>query len=502
MIPILFERNETAFNNNGLCRLRDCIDARVSEERNRIYELDFDYPVNGANYSQIQFGRYVGVTHEESDDIQPFKIVSATRPINGIVSFHCTHISYEQNQIVVSGTNINSLADAFTLLGTAQPQNRFTYESDFTSSGYMASADGTPRTVRQMLGGVKGSVLDTYGGEFEWDKFRVILHQSRGEVKDFAIRYGVNLLDYNDDTDYQGTFTSCVAYWKGTDGEIVSTTASLDESAYDGSDIRVPLDLTDKFEEKPSVANLQTEALSYMRRNQTNIPAQSIRVDFVRLSEMGEFSAFQDLLKCKLCDSIKVIFPMYGVEATFKIVKTEWDVLDGRYVGMELGTLSTTLSEALGIGQTTNSSGGGGSGTGDDYVVEHGFSNNWNYRKWASGFAECWRHIENSSVASTTPWAGSSNTYYGNLGTTTNYPFEFTEKPTCIASAQTGAGNGWITQDSTTTTTTNAGTFYVITPISTTVNVHVNIYVFGYYDTATFTPNVTVYQDGDTLYLD
>lgn len=423
MIPILFERNETAFNNNGLCRLRDCIDARVVEERNRVYELDFDYPVNGANYSQIQFGRYVGVTHEESDDIQPFKIVSATRPINGIVSFHCTHISYEQNQIVVSGTNINSLADAFTLLGTAQPQNRFTYEADFTSSGYMASADGTPRTVRQMLGGVKGSVLDTYGGEFEWDKFRAILHQSRGEVKDFAIRYGVNLLDYNDDTDYQNTFTSCVAYWKGTDGEIVSATASLDEDGYDGTDIRIPLDLTDKFEEKPSVANLQTEALSYMRRNQTNIPAQSIRVDFVRLSEMGEFSAFQDLLKCKLCDTIKVIFPLYDVSASFKIVKTEWDVLAGRYVGMELGTLSTTLSEALGIGQTTNSSGGGG---GADYVMEYGKSGDWYWEKWASGKFECWgNHEFTTSEAGTTP----AGIHYSNL-VTINLPSTIEEDAT------------------------------------------------------------------------
>lgn len=401
MIPILFERNETAFNNNGLCRLRDTIDARVSEERNRIYELDFDYPVNGANYSQIQFGRYVGVTHEESDDIQPFKIVSATRPINGIVSFHCTHISYEQNQIVVSGTNINSLSDAFTLLETAQPQNRFTYEADFTSSGYMASADGTPRTVRQMLGGVRGSVLDTYGGEFEWDKFRVILHQSRGEVKDFAIRYGVNLLDYNDDTDYQDTFTSCVAYWKGTDGEIVSATASLDEDGYDGTDIRVPLDLTDKFEEKPSVENLQTEALSYMRRNQTNIPSQSIRVDFVRLSEMGEFSAFQDLLKCKLCDTIKVIFPMYDVSASFKIVKTEWDVLAGRYVGMELGTLSTTLSEALGLTDSLDAK-----SDQVDYIVESGDEGIWTYEKNASGIFKCW---------GTTSVQPSSNTTSGQL---------------------------------------------------------------------------------------
>lgn len=385
MIPILFERNETAFNNNGIGRLRDVIDCRVVEEKNQVYECNFDYPVSGANYELIQFGRYIGVTHEESDDIQPFKIVSATRPINGIVSFHCTHISYEQSQIVVSGTNINSLTDAFELLTTAQPSNRFTYKADFESSGFMAAADGVPRTVRQMLGGVRGSILDTYGGEFEWDKFRVILHQNRGEVKDYAIRYGVNLLDYNDETDYQGTFTSCVAYWRGTDGEIVSATASLDESAYDGTDIRIPLDLTDKFEEKPSVSALQTEALSYMRRNRTDIPAQSIRVDFVRLAEMGEFSAFQDLLKCKLCDTIKVIFPMYGVEASFKIVRTEWDVLAGRYIGMELGTLSTTLSEALGLTDSPDAK-----SDQVDYIVESGTNGIWTYEKRASGIFKCW----------------------------------------------------------------------------------------------------------------
>lgn len=477
MIPILFEKNETAFNNNGIGRLRDTISAVVSEERNGLYELDFTYPVTGANYEKIICGRIVGVTHDESGDIQPFEIVGQTRPINGIVSFHAVHISYRQSQMVATGSNINSLADAFTLLGTAQPSNPFTYETDITSTAYMSGANGTPMSVRQLLGGVKGSILDAYGGEYEWDKWRVILHQNRGEMKDFAIRYGVNLLDYNDETSYQGTFTSCVAFWKN-DSEIVTVTATLDENGYNGNDIRIPLDLSDKFEEKPTTAQLENEALLYMQRNQTNIPTQSIRVDFVRLADMGEFSQFQDLLKCKLCDSIKVIFPMYGVSASFKIVKTEWNVLEGKYIEMELGTLSTTLSEALGIGQTTSS----GSGGGDDYIVEHGFSNNWNYRKWASGFAECWRHIEKTNIASTTPWSGATSTYYANLGTDTNYPFEFTEKPTCISSAQVSGGNGWMTQNGNNATTTNPGQFYVITPTSSTVNVYLNIYAFGYYD--------------------
>lgn len=496
MIPILFERNETAFNNNGLCRLRDCIDARVSEERNSIYELDFDYPVNGANYEQIQCGRIVGATHDEDGDVQPFEIVSVTRPINGIVSFHCVHISYRQSQMTVSGTNISSLADAFALLKTAAPSNPFEYESDITSTAYMSSADGTPRTVRQMLGGVKGSVLDTYGGEYEWDKFRVILHQSRGEVKDFAIRYGVNLLDYNDDTDYQSTFTSCVAFWKGTDGEIVSATATLNEDGYNGNDIRIPLDLTDKFENEPTNIQLQNEALSYMRRNQTNIPAQSIRVDFVRLSEMGEFSAFQDLLKCKLCDSIKVIFPMYGVEATFKIVKTEWDVLAGRYVGMELGTLSTTLSEALGIASSDSSSGGSGGGSGLDYIVEENTNGIWTYRLWASGVAECWGRQQFNGIVCNTAW-GNGAGYYGTISSIPNYPIEFLSYPTVniTLQSQSSRGLGAFTNSY---SVTNIGEITLWSPASySSVNTTVNIHALGEWDTTHFDPSSLPNANGE-----
>ena len=50
MIPILYESTESAFVSNGICRLRDCLNCVVTEERNGIYECDFDYPVDGAHF--------------------------------------------------------------------------------------------------------------------------------------------------------------------------------------------------------------------------------------------------------------------------------------------------------------------------------------------------------------------------------------------------------------------------------------------------------------------
>ena len=331
MIPILYDTGETSFIDNGLGRLRDAISCIVTEERNGVYECDFEYPVDGANYDRIQIGRIIGVTHDESEDIQPFDIVSFSRPIDGVVSFHCTHISYRQSYLTVTGSNINSLSAAFTLLkNNATPTNPFTYETDKTSIGYLASADGVPKTVRSMLGGIEGSILDAYGGEYEWDKFRVILHSARGQQRNFSIRYGVNMLDYNEELDSSGTYMSCVPYWTDGTTTIVGDRQDSGGSTVTGRGECVPLDVSDKFDSQPTKAQVNSMGLSVMNSKNPMIPSQNIHVEFVRLQDMG-YENLENLLECKLCDTINVIFPFYNTSGQFKIVKTVWDTCGGTW---------------------------------------------------------------------------------------------------------------------------------------------------------------------------
>ena len=389
MIPILYEAGETAFTSNGLGRLRDCISCVVTEERNGIYECDFEYPVDGMNYDRIKCGRIIAVEHDETNDVQPFDIVGYSRPINGVVTFHAVHISYRQTALTVSGTNIQSLSDAFTLLGTSDPANPFVYWTDKTSSGYLGAGDGVPHSVRQVLGGMEGSILDAYGGEYEWDKWTVRLWESRGSLRNFTIRYGVNLTNYEEELDYSDTYTSVVPYWVGQDDNgndviVKGDMVSASYPSFNGTGRCIPLDLSEKYETKPSKATLETAGLAYINANQTSLPAQSIKVDFVKLSDSAEYAQFASLQQCRLCDTINVVFPRYDMQGTFKIVKTEYNVLMDRYDSLELGTLSTSLAEALGISQE-------GSGSlmtlpYKDYVVETGTdSSGWTYVKWNSG---------------------------------------------------------------------------------------------------------------------
>lgn len=362
MIPILFEATETSFATNGIARLRDCISCVVTEERNGVFECDFEYPIDGAHFEDIIPGRIIGVTHDESGDLQPFDIVSYSKPINGVASFHAVHISYRQSFLTVTGSGISSLADALDLLTRATPTNPFTYDTDITSSAYFAGANGTPKTVRELLGGSEGSILDSYGGEYEFDKFSVKLKANRGQIRDFTIRYGVNMTEYTDDADYFGAFNSCVPYWNGG-GEtpVIGSRVDSGLTSYAGRDLCVPLDLSDKFENAPTAAQLEAEALAYMLRNQTHLPQQNIKVDFLRLQDYSGYEGFENLLQCNLCDTISVVFPKYGMTGAFKIVRTEFDVLESRYIEMELGALQTSLSEALGIsGSDVAISGGGG----------------------------------------------------------------------------------------------------------------------------------------------
>ena len=367
MIPIIYDGAETAFISNGLGRLRDIIDCKVSEERNGVYECSFSYPLTGANFDLIQVGRIIGVTHDDTGDIQPFDIVSYTKPINGIVEFHCTHVSYRQSYFTILDKPTTNTLDAafYQLKNNTIPANRlFTYETDMGSrTGYVGALNGVPRTVRSVLGGVEGSILDTFGGEYEWDKWKVILHSARGTVRPFSIRYGVNMLDYKEEFDIQGTYMRAIPFWKGGDDDVVFGLAvTADGATLTNRQECVPLDISDKFESRPTQDAVEEMGQSVINNLKPYIPTQTIHVEFVRLQDMG-YTEFDALMQCGLCDTINVIFPDYNSSGQFKIVKTEWNVLADRYESMELGDLSVTLAEALG------SSSGESSGKLDTEVI-------------------------------------------------------------------------------------------------------------------------------------
>lgn len=369
MIPILFDKTETSFTSNGLGRLTDCIRCIVTEGRNDIYEAEFDYPIDGVKYSEIEEGQIIGVTHDDNGDIQPFDIYHRTAPINGIVTFYARHISYRQIGITVEPFTASGISNAIQGIKTnSYDTNPFTYSTDKTTSGdYEVKV---PSSAKALLGGSENSLLDVFGpGEYEFDKFNVHLWTKRGTDTDVEIRYRKNLTDIEHDVDYSEAYNGIVPYWFGTvagaesdsdpgDDEVLvmlpEVAIMASGATYDGRNTILPLDLSGEFSEPPTENDLRTLATQKLNAVDTLLPIENIRVSFVQLWQTDEYKNVAPLQKVGLCDTVSVIYPELGVDKTrVKVIKTVYNTLLDRYDEMELGDALQTYAAIVTANNTS-----------------------------------------------------------------------------------------------------------------------------------------------------
>lgn len=346
MIPILYEANETQFTSNGLGRLIDTISCQVHEQRNGVYECEFVYPITGAKYDLIKEGRIIGVTHDETGDIQPFVLYKRTARIDGRVTFNASHISYRLSNIIAMPFTASGIVEAMSLIvPNSLPNNPFTFWTDKVVTAQFEN--DTPRTVRSLLGGERGSLLDVFGkGEYEFDKWTVKLHLNRGQDSGVTIRYGKNLADVTQEIDSSGYYNAVSPYWIGTDETVV-----LDHLVVlDGvTDVRaIPLDLSSSFDEAPTTEELEDVARTRLENSSGININENIKADFVQLWQTEEYKRFAPLQRVKLCDTVSVIYEALGVNSVQKkVISTKWNVLLDRYDEIELGDTQTTLADVI-----------------------------------------------------------------------------------------------------------------------------------------------------------
>ena len=376
MIPILYAKTETSFTSNGLGRLTDCLSCTVTEERNGIFECEFDYPITGKFYQQmITDGGIIGVIHDDNHDVQPFDIYAFTAPISGVVTFHAHHISYRLNHIMLRPFTASSCAEVMVKIPqTSVNTNPFTFLTDKTVAASFALE--TPNSVRGILGGSAGSILDVFGtGEYKFDKWSVHLLRNRGKDTKLTIRYGKNLTDVTYDKDSSGTYNAIAPFWKDADGNVVylpeiyvlSPDAPTDHVPWtnengvhitdeNGVDIEFELitdspmavDFSGQFADKPTVQELRDRALQYLSANQPWIPKENITVDFTQLWQTPEYAQYAALQRVALCDTVSVYYPELGVIAEEqKVIRVVYNVLLERFDEMELGEPQTSLAEQI-----------------------------------------------------------------------------------------------------------------------------------------------------------
>ena len=347
MKPILFAANATTFTSNGLGRL-DPVKCVVTEERNGQYELECVVPVESPHYSDIANNMILGVVPGDGATLQAFRIYQITEPLNGLVTISARHLSYDLSyNTVMPFTAASVTAALLGLVTNSVETNPFTMWTDKTTSANFAVT--VPQTFRSLLGGQRGSILDIYGGEYEFDNWTVKLWNNRGSDTDVTLRYGKNITDINQEQNLENVVTGLVPYWANETDLVTLPEKSVDSSYASSYPYKrtVPIDFSNEYENAPTQNQLRTRTESYITANNIGIPKVSIKVSFVALWQTEEYKNVAPLERVHLCDTVGVVFEKYGINTRAKVIKTEWDCLAERYLSIELGEARSNFANTI-----------------------------------------------------------------------------------------------------------------------------------------------------------
>lgn len=337
--PRLYPPTAAAWDTNGLGALSDCISCVVEETLNGPFELEMQYRLNGLHYADITLRSIILAKPNPTARPQPFRVYKISRLINGVVTINAQHLSYDLSGIVIEPFNAPSLASALEGMKTnAVTENPFEYETDKTVISDFVVA--YPSSARSLVAGQRGSLLDTYGGELEFDRYQVKLWAHRGKDNGVTIRYGKNMTDVNQEEDGSGVYTGVYPYWYSEEegsADLGSSYVPV-EGEFDFTRILL-LDLTEEFENKPTAEELTQKAQEYISNHDPGVPTISTTVSWYQSKDFVE--------NVNLGDVVGVYFSRLGISAKAKIVKTRYNALQNRYESVDIGSVRSSIAGTI-----------------------------------------------------------------------------------------------------------------------------------------------------------
>ena len=374
MRPILYNANETAFETYGLGEI-DATKAQVTRERNGNYTLYIEYPASGPLAGTFKNDMRIKSDAGLRTKNQTFFISRILKDSTGILKVYAKHISHLTEKMAIrNNTNVSGTAQAALAIWALNALGGIRFDTwsdiDLTSKTIWNIADF--KTARDALGGVKGSILDVWGGEYEFDNTVIRLHKQLGRKSPIVLEYGRNILRAEDDQDIEGAYTSVYPYAtytpenQGT-GEGGATsqqiTVELPEKYVDGPYIglynerRVLIvDFSSNFKDKevPTIDKLRRLAKEYAINNRLGLPKINTKIEYVDLSKTLDYKLTQILEEAELCDIVPVYYPQIGLTSEdAKLTTIVYDVLLEQNDSVEVGVIGDGFKSSM----TSNLSG-------------------------------------------------------------------------------------------------------------------------------------------------
>ena len=348
MSMVLFPSGATTFETQGLGSIVDAISCNVHEVLNGEYELEMQYPITGLQYNNLQNRRIIYSKHDPYSEPQPFRIYRITRPMNGIVSIYARHISYDLSGIPVGVFDANNAQAAMQgLKNNSLVANPFLFETTMPTVANFSCQ--YPQPCRNLLGGQEGSILDVYGGEYEWDEWTVHLQSRRGSDNGVRITYGKNLIDIEQDENIANLKTGIIPYWINSEtGEVIYSSPQIIQAPgeFNFSSV-VPVDFGEQFESQPTPQELAEAGQEYITDNKIGVPTVSIDLSFAQLEQYSLYESTEALERVRIGDTVHVFFTQLGINVSSRVVETNYDPILNRYNSVSVGSVRADIAGTI-----------------------------------------------------------------------------------------------------------------------------------------------------------
>lgn len=359
--PILYKANETNFEHLGVSVLSDASNCFVTRERNGIYTLEFDYSINGKDVEKIKEGMIIKCDAGHRAKNQRFIVSQITKSKDGF-KIYCKHISQVKTAMNVLNGEVEVAGTATYALETwknnlLDSKSEFLVWSDIlTSSKTKWTMDGI-ENAREALGGKQGSILDVWGGEYEFDNLYIKLHKQMGRETPTIIAYGKNLLDIEQEQSIIETYTSIFPFVKYQDEhdthkekkDIILTLPEIVVDSPHASNFTHRRILKVDFssdDEIRTVEKLRSEVNSYIKSNNVGVPKLNLKLSYQDLSKVSSIFGNTAIEVVDLCDTLKVYYEDLGImNENAKVIKVVWDVLLEENHELEIGDTRSNFND-------------------------------------------------------------------------------------------------------------------------------------------------------------
>ena len=372
MRPILFNKNEQSFDTYGLGEL-NVTKGTVTRERNGNYTLYAEIPVNDPIVAILEKEMKLKADAGLRTKNQTFEISRIVKDSSNIVKIYGQHISHKleymalRNATAFAGSAYSALA---IWKGALIGDLRFDVWSDIQTVGKGVFDISKMENARQALGGVEGSILDIYGGEYEFDNMTVRLHKQLGRTAPTVLEYGRNILSAESDETIESSYTSVLPFATYTpdkpegdtsDSQPDPVTVTLPENYVDSKykavyahrrikvvDFSSEFKSDSKNKDIPTPDKLRKITTDYMERNAIGKPKINIKIEYADLAKTLDYADNGWIEELELCDIVPIYYPQIGLtDETAKVTTITYDFVNERNESVEFGDIGTNVRATM-----------------------------------------------------------------------------------------------------------------------------------------------------------